>query len=174
MVGFGQKSGAYWALNPDSGKVLWATKVGPGSTLGGIEWGTATDGSRIYVAITNSSHITFSLPGGPPTSAGTWAALDAATGRMVWQIADPKGAIDMGSLSVANGVLYAPSFSGFVYGLEALTGKILFQFDTGGSVIDGPSIVNGSVYWGSGYQHISPGIGNNKVFAFGLPRANDQ
>ena len=174
MVGFGQKSGAYWALNPDNGKVLWATKVGPGSTLGGIEWGTATDGLRIYVAVTNASHVTFSLPGGAPTSAGTWAALDAATGRMVWQIADPKGAIDMGSLSVANGVLYAPSFSGFVYGLEALTGKILFQYDTGGSVIDGPSIVDGSVYWGSGYQHISPGVGNNKVFAFNLPAGNGQ
>jgi polyvinyl alcohol dehydrogenase (cytochrome) len=61
-----------------------------------------------------------------------------------------------------------------VYGLEALTGKILFQYDTGGSVIDGPSIVDGSVYWGSGYQHISPGVGNNKVFAFNLPAGNGQ
>ena len=51
IVGFGQKSGIYWALNPDTGEVVWSTIVGPGSTLGGIEWGTAIDGSRIYAAI---------------------------------------------------------------------------------------------------------------------------
>ena len=40
-------------------------------------------------------------------------------------------------------------------------------------MIDGPSIVNGAVYWGSGYKHISPGLGNNKVFALALPKGND-
>jgi polyvinyl alcohol dehydrogenase (cytochrome) len=47
IVGFGQKSGIYWALNPDNGNVVWCTPVGPGASLGGIEWGTATDGQRI-------------------------------------------------------------------------------------------------------------------------------
>ena len=37
MVGFGQKSGIYWALNPSSGEIRWSTVVGPGGTLGGIE-----------------------------------------------------------------------------------------------------------------------------------------
>ena len=53
LVGIGQKSGAYWALNPDNGAIVWSTIVGPGGTTGGIQWGTATDGTRIYVAITN-------------------------------------------------------------------------------------------------------------------------
>src|SRR5712671_6252540 len=44
IIGFGQKSGIYWALNPDNGNIVWARLVGPGSSLGGIEWGTATDG----------------------------------------------------------------------------------------------------------------------------------
>jgi hypothetical protein len=47
-------------------------------------------------------------------------------------------------------------------------GAILFSFASGGSVIDAPSIVNGTVYWGSGYRNIAPGIGNNKVYAFTL------
>jgi len=51
IVGFGQKSGIFWALNPDNGNIVWSTPVGPGASLGGIEWGTATDGQRIYVAI---------------------------------------------------------------------------------------------------------------------------
>jgi polyvinyl alcohol dehydrogenase (cytochrome) len=36
----------------------------------------------------------------------------------------------------------------------------------GGPAIDGPSIADGTVYWGSGYKNIPPGIGNNKVYAF--------
>jgi len=34
-------------------------------------------------------------------------------------------------------------------------------------VIDGPSIVDGALYWGSGYRNIA-GTGNNKVYAFTL------
>jgi len=33
IVGFGQKSGIYWALNPDNGNIVWSTPVGPGSSL---------------------------------------------------------------------------------------------------------------------------------------------
>src|SRR6476659_1190169 len=54
LVGFGQKSGIYFALNPDSRALMWSTMVGRGGTIGGIEWGSATDGRRIYAAITNS------------------------------------------------------------------------------------------------------------------------
>jgi polyvinyl alcohol dehydrogenase (cytochrome) len=72
----------------------------------------------------------------------------------------------MGSVSVANGVLYAPSFSGNMHALNAATGRILWTFPSGGSVIDGPSIVDGVVYWGSGFKKIKPGAPNNKVFAF--------
>jgi polyvinyl alcohol dehydrogenase (cytochrome) len=54
-----------------------------------------------------------------------------------------------------------------MYALDATTGKILWNFASGGSVIDGPSIVDGALYWGSGYSQIR-GTGNNKVFAFTL------
>ena len=166
IVGFGQKSGIYWALNPDSGNIVWSTVVGPGATLGGIEWGTATDGRRIYVAITNSAHKSYPLTNGSTITWGAWSALDAATGKILWQTADPAQGLDMGSVSVANEVLYAPSFSGNMHALDARTGKILWTFASGGSVIDGPSIVDGTVYWGSGYKRVAMGTPNNKVYAF--------
>ena len=171
IVGFGQKSGIYWALNPDNGNIVWSSVVGPGGTLGGIEWGSATDGRQIYVAIGNNAHISYQLAnGGPTINWGSWAALDAQTGKVVWQIADPTpGSLDTGSVSVANGVVYAGSYSGIMYGLSAANGKLLFQFQSGGSVIDGPSIAGNFVYWGSGYGHIAPGTPNNKVYAFSLP-----
>ena len=84
IIGAGQKSGIYSAFDPDTGDFLWGTQVGPGGTLGGIEWGSATDGERIYVAIANPSHQQYAAG-----TAGSWTALDATTGEIRWQIPDP-------------------------------------------------------------------------------------
>src|SRR5712672_3309842 len=174
IVGFGQKSGIFWALNPDSGSIVWSTPVGPGASLGGIEWGTATDGKRIYVAIANSDHLSYTLvPSGQKITWGAWSALDVSTGKILWQTADPTaGAIDRGSVTVANGVMYAGSNSGQMYALDTANGNILWNFASGGTVIDGPSIADGTLYWGSGYRNIQ-GTGNNKVFAFSLAGEKD-
>ena len=107
------------------------------------------------------------VPSGRTITWGAWSGLDVFTGRPIWQTGDPTvGAIDMGSVSVANGVLYAGSQSGFMYALNAATGKVLWSFDSGGSVVAGPAIVDGVVYWGSGYSN--PGTTNNKLYAFTL------
>ena len=169
-VGFGQKSGIYWALNPENGDIRWSTQVGPGGGTGGIQWGTATDIRRVYAAISNDHSMPYTLvPSGEQITWGAWSALDSVTGKLLWQTADPTpGAIDTGSVSVANGVMYAGSSSDFMYALDAATGKILWSFDSGGSVIDGPSIVDGTLYWGSGPGSISGGTHNTKLYAFSL------
>lgn len=178
VVGAGQKSGIYWALNPDNGDTIWARQVGPGGVSGGIEWGAAADGKRVYVPIANNSyHTTYTLAGGKVWNAGSWAALDAKTGNILWQIPvtgqDPTkptfGAGGLGSVSVANDVMFAPSMSGDMVAIDARTGAIRWTFASGGSVLDGPSIVDETVYWGSGYAHFGLGSPNNKVFAFTLP-----
>ncbi len=170
LVGFGQKSGIYWALNPDNGDIRWSTQVGPGGGTGGIQWGSATDGRRIYAAISNNNEKSYTLvPSGQSINWGSWSALDLLTGRLLWQSADPiSGSFDPGAVSVANGVMYAGSLSGSMYALDATTGRVLWSFASGGSVVGGPSIVDGVVYWGSGYSHSTPGVGNNKLYAFSL------
>ncbi len=46
----GQKSGTLYALDPDAqGKVLWQHSFGAGSVIGGIHWGLAFDGARVFV-----------------------------------------------------------------------------------------------------------------------------
>ena len=53
----GQKSGDLWALDPQqAGKVLWHERFGTGSPLGGIHWGLATDGQRVFAPI-NDPHF---------------------------------------------------------------------------------------------------------------------
>ncbi len=59
---------------------------------------------------------------------------------------------------------------GYMYALDAATGKILWSFPSGGSVIDGPAIADGYVYWGSGYRI---GTNNNKLYAFTIPGRKD-
>jgi polyvinyl alcohol dehydrogenase (cytochrome) len=175
VVGAGQKSGEYWALDAATGSILWSAAPGPGSTLGGIEWGPATDGKRIHVAEANFNGIPYTIADGTTTTSGSWAALDPATGKVIWQVPDPShnlfgGGNDLGPLSVANGVVYAPSMSGTMTALDASTGKTVWSFKSAGSVVAGASIVRGVVYWGDGYSHLGiPGwTGSNTFYAFSL------
>jgi polyvinyl alcohol dehydrogenase (cytochrome) len=182
IVAAGQKSGMLWGLNADTGTKVWGTLVGPGSSLGGLEWGSATDGKRIYFAVVNLGFVPYTMvnppKGTPATSyAGSWGAVDPASGAVLWQTADPNGTIDLGPVSVANGVVYASSMGGIffpgasagkatMFALDAANGKKLWQFTSGGSVNAGPAIVNGRVYWGSGYSNLGIGDPNAKLFAF--------
>ena len=193
LVAVGQKSGVFWAFDPDTGETVWTTAVGPGGVLGGMEFGAASDGRRIYTQITNFDHIEFPLVAGAYTGqrvrGGIWAALDVASGQILWQTPDPAsfqphtGDINhltwgdnlgpgffgtaMGPLTVANGVVFAGSMDreGHMYGFDAATGRIIWSFASGGSVMSAPSIADGVLYWGSGY---STGFNNNKLYAFGL------
>lgn len=182
LVGIGQKNGVYWAVDPATGKVAWQTLVGPTADPGhGIEYGTAADGRRVYVALGDTYREPYTLGGSGPYAgqtdkAGSWAALDPATGKILWQTPDPTGTPDTAPVSVANGVVYGGSINATgtsMYALDAATGAILWSFDSGGSVTGGAAIAGGSVYWGSGYcgtECFSTGtpLNNNKVFAFGL------
>jgi polyvinyl alcohol dehydrogenase (cytochrome) len=180
LVGAGTKAGTYWALDPTTGQIVWATQVGPGGIFGGIEFGSSVADGRVYVAIANSDHapvtLTHPAPGSATTtSGGFWAALNGATGAILWQMADPAGPTfgALGTTTTANGVVYVGSTDavGHVYGLDAATGQIKWAYATGGSVASGPAILNGTVYWGSGYIQFSAfgTTGNNRLFAFSVP-----
>jgi polyvinyl alcohol dehydrogenase (cytochrome) len=173
LVGAGQKSGYYWALNPSTGKLVWRTRVGPGGAGGGILWGSATDGRRIYSAEADTGNRPYKLKGSGPfagqtITSGSWTALNPATGAILWQTPDPQSVPDSGFVSVANGVVYAGSNAATgtnMYALDASTGAIVWSFASGGEVRSGAAIVGAKVYWGSGYR----GGQNDKLYAFGLP-----
>jgi polyvinyl alcohol dehydrogenase (cytochrome) len=189
VVGIGGKSGVYTLLDARSGAFIWSTLIGPGGDQGGMNWGTAFDGDRIYVSITNHHHIPYKLTQNgvltnETVTGGSWAALDPDTGRILWQTADPQvetlpglgtvGVWALAPVSVANGILYAASMAkdpnqNQMFALDAATGAILWQFGAGSSVNAGPAIVRGTVYWGSGYVRSGvEGSGNNRLFAFSI------
>jgi polyvinyl alcohol dehydrogenase (cytochrome) len=169
LLGVGQKSGQFWALNADTGEIVWSTQVGPGGVLGGIMWGSAYDGDRLYTAVSNVAGADWDLIGGGTVNSGGWAALDPATGEILWQTPDPADSAGYGAVTVANGVVYACSLGveGNMYGIDAATGNVLWSFAAGGSCASGAAVVNGSVYWGTGYA--SFGAPNNQFYSFTLP-----
>ena len=173
VVGAGQKSGIYWEFDAATGKELWSQQVGPGTSLGGVVWGTAYDGTRIYAHESDSSGQAYTLADGEAVAGGSWGALNPATGEWDWQTATPAGAAAMGPTTVANGVMYAGSMAPSgdnMFALNAATGKILWQYASGGSVNSGPAIVDGTVYWGSGYSELAAlgYTGNDKLYAFSI------
>ncbi len=171
VVGAGQKSGQFWVLDAATGAARWVTQAGPGGTAGGLQWGSAVDGRRVYAANANSNFVPWTLPGGAVTTAGVWSGLDASTGQILWQTTPPHGGGASGPVTTANGIVFGCSLDaqGYMYALNGATGAVLWEFPSGGSCLSGAAISNGTVYWGSGYSNFGFGTPNNKVYAFGLP-----
>lgn len=168
-VGGGDKGGQYFMLDAHSGAILWSATVGPGGVLGGIEWGTASDGQRIYFTESDYNALPYTLPNGQTITSSSFGALDPNTGKTLWQVPAPHGGLAHGAVSTANGVVYAGDMSGYMYALNAETGAVLWQFLGEASSNAGPAIVDGSVYWGNGYAH-NQGTASHTFYAFSLPR----
>ncbi|MEW6212057.1 MAG: PQQ-binding-like beta-propeller repeat protein, partial [Acidobacteriota bacterium] len=160
LVGAGQKSGWFYALDAKTGALVWKQQVGKGGKLGGVEFGNATDGERVYVGVSD-------IP-----RQGNITALDGATGKILWQTAAPDRGANFGPVTVTgtgdDRLVFAGTNKNFIRAYDARDGKILWEFDTGGAVGGGASIVDGVVYVGSGYQFLGVGKPNNKLYAFSI------
>jgi polyvinyl alcohol dehydrogenase (cytochrome) len=164
LVGAGQKSGVYWAVDADTGAIVWQKQVGPRGRFGGIHWGTAVDGWNVYAGVNDETGMAYPLGGTGPSAGkqakvGSWAALDPATGDIRWQVANPAmtapltGASVNAPVATVNGVLFAGSMDakGTMYALDTKSGAVLWSFKSGGTVYGSPAISNGTVYWGCGF-----------------------
>ncbi len=163
LVGDGQKSGIYWTFNAANGHIVWDTLVGPGTSLGGIEWGSAYDGNSIYTAEADPFGVPYTINGDQSVVGGFWSALDPQTGAIKWQTATPNGGAALGPVSEAGGVVFAGSMDPSasdpdMFALDANSGQILWSFDAGSSVNAAPAIVGDTLYWGSGYSHLGPAL----------------
>ena len=74
----GQKSGDAWALDANTGELVWNIRFGEGTALGGVHWGISTDGKRLFVPISDP-HI-----GSMKNSNSGMFAVDIKTGKRAW------------------------------------------------------------------------------------------
>lgn len=102
LVIAGQKSGVVWALDPDdSGRLVWSNRVGRGSANGGVHWGMAYDGQRVYVPL-NDPAASEALPNSGPGV----MALDPTTGEVVWSYKPTRR--DCGDETAPKAVAFTP------------------------------------------------------------------
>ena len=192
----GQKSAVIYAVDPDQrGKILWQSRIGKGGTVGGIEWGSATDGRNVYVAL---SDITFDVTRKPgsndraydlnPNKGGGIFAFRVDNGERMWQT-PPPGCGDRRPCSPAQsaavtaipGLVWSGSEDGHLRGYSTANGKIVWDYDTaheyqtvnglpgrGGAIdVAGPVVAGGMLFTVSGYP-ARGGMGGNVLLAFGV------
>ena len=192
----GQKSGMAYALDPDQqGKILWQTRIGKGSSLGGSEWGSAADESRMFVALSDIAFKVTKDPANPatpkialdPDKGGGIFALDLLTGNKVWSAPPPNcggrehcSPAQSAAVTAIPGVVFSGSVDGHFRAYSSSTGEILWDYDSSrdydavngkahGGAIDGggPAIVDGMLYLYSGYNQWG-GVPGNALLAFSV------
>jgi polyvinyl alcohol dehydrogenase (cytochrome) len=182
----GQKSGDIWALDPDNGgKLIWNIRLSRGGANGGVHWGIATDGKRVFAPMNDSAQPTPELP----LAGVALHALDVETGKVLWTTkgegdcsgdrkeryagCDRRFGFSPAPL-VIDGAVLQGSVDGILRVFDAETGAELWRYDTmrkfdtvnsvpgnGGSIDSSPYIAaNGMLYVVSGYARFGESPGN--------------
>jgi polyvinyl alcohol dehydrogenase (cytochrome) len=184
-----QKSGVVHAIDPESGRVLWSTRIGPGGVLGGVEWGAASDGRAVYVAL---SGVTLKAASGTgpiimgqtaldPAAGGGLFTLRVSDGTRLWT-APPAVCANRPNCSPAqsapvtaiDGAIFSGSVDGHLRAYAAADGHVIWDYDTarefdtvnhvkaaGGSIdVGGAAVAGGVVVTTSGYPVFGGRPGN--------------
>ncbi len=156
LIGAGNKAGTYYALDQDTGALVWHADATPGipNLFGGFNASTGTAFGDVYAA-------TFS---GPPFA----FAVHGFDGSAAWSCAAAECQVfSFGPPAEANGLVLAGDSAGLLRAFDAQTGAVLAKLDLGGAISSGPAIVNGRVFVGAG----TGGFGTNQkqgVYALAL------
>ncbi|HEV8393503.1 MAG TPA: PQQ-binding-like beta-propeller repeat protein [Vicinamibacterales bacterium] len=186
----GQKSGVVHALDPDrGGEILWQERVGKGGINGGVQWGSASDGSNVYVALSDLAR--FPVPNSQatipdPEAGGGMFAFSLDSGKRVWETPAPRACknrdrcspAQSAAVSAIPGVVFSGAIDGHLRAYSTTNGSIIWDVDTvqsykttngvparGGSLnVAGPAISGGTVIINSGY--VQNGMPGNALLAY--------
>ena len=159
--------------------------------MGGVQWGSATDGTNVYVAVSDIKRImlTFSTStDADPSQGGGMFALRLADGKQMWTTppvscgSRPRcSPAQSAAVTAIPGVAFSGSVDGHMRGYSTADGKIIWDFDSeqqyktvngvpgqGGS-IDGPGpvVAGGMLFMNSGYVSAG-GAPGNVLLAFSV------
>lgn len=169
----GQKSGVVHGVDPDSGRILWRTRLGHGGTQGGVHFGMAAEGARVFVPINDMADTRDGRRYDAKQAGPGLHAVDASSGRILWRAiarnqCGKLSNCDPGissAVSAMPGVVFAGHLDGQFRAYDSANGKILWSYDTkqqvptvsgalgrgGGMSGPGAAISGGYVVVNSGY-----------------------
>jgi outer membrane protein assembly factor BamB len=186
VVGAG-KSGKVIAFRAADGKRLWTLAIGkhnkyeygplptkpvvycPGS-LGGVLTPMAEARSVLYVPwidVCFRGSATGLASGGPSTATGGLAAVDAATGAILWQRTFKT--IDSGAATIANDVVFTSTYDGTIYALSAKTGATLWMTKAPAGINSFPAVTKTMLVVGAGAITAAGKKAHGEMLAYALP-----
>jgi outer membrane protein assembly factor BamB len=163
------KSGKIVAFRAEDGRRLWTLEIGkhnryqagplpaklvvycPGS-LGGVETPMAESGNVLYVpwidwcfkgSATGLTGVSRSMTGG-------LAAVDAATGAVVWKHTFKH--MDLGAATLAGNVVFTSTFDGTIYALSTKNGSTLWSTKAPAGINSFPAVTRRMLIVGAGAQ----------------------
>jgi outer membrane protein assembly factor BamB len=181
------KAGRVIAWNRRTRRRVWSTPVGlhrndlgplprrrvtvcPG-LFGGVETPMAYADGRLFVpdvdlcgwgsAVASQNVSTID----PARGRGRLVALDAATGRTLWDRRLPSA--DFGCAAVSNDVVFTSTYTGTLYALATTTGRVLWSVKLPAGIIGCPAVAGNMVIVGAGIRE-HPGD-QPALVAFRLP-----
>ena len=161
LVGAGDKAGVYHALDRDTGKIVWETRLTAGSFLGGEIGSGALVDDRLVVVSNVGDRKT-----NQPKNVAKVFALDPDSGDILWETEDVDGKI-FAPVSAVRGLAFIGTDTGLLAALDTRTGKQRWSYDAPARTGCGPSIVDGRVLWGYGFLFFDGG-GDGGVISFAL------
>ncbi len=126
-VFFGTPSRFVYAVDAETGEEKWKFEMGA-SISGAPTW----DNGKIYV--------------GQQGGEEEFYCIDARTGKEIW---NQKTGWVWGSANVSDGMVYVPGIDGYVMGLDAKTGAIVWRHRFHKSVCSEPAVEGNIVIFGS-------------------------
>lgn len=148
VIGVGNKDGHYYVLDRDgvneiTGRVepYWATRVVQGGAIGGVIASAAVGEGKILF----STAVGLDLNN--PQLPAAWG-LDAKSGAVLWS--SSEAGPSFAPTTAVPGVVFMGSLGGTLYAYDSDTGQTLARLNARGPLGSAPSIVDGTLYVGSG------------------------
>jgi outer membrane protein assembly factor BamB len=132
-----------------------AVSVCPG-LLGGVETPAAAAGGRVFVPVVDLCHDENATGSArrsfdrldPARGRGEVVALDATSGRRLWRAA--LGSPPFACATVANDVVFVPTYDGRITGLDAKTGAVVWRARARAGINACPSVAGDTLYVAAG------------------------
>ncbi len=110
------------------------------------------------------------LAAGGGKATGGLAAVDAATGSVLWKRTFKS--IDAGAATVANDVVFTSTIDGTIYALSPKTGAILWKTKAPAGINSFPAVTRTMFIVGAGAPTSATKGPNGQVVAYALPGAS--
>ncbi|MFQ5490984.1 MAG: PQQ-binding-like beta-propeller repeat protein [Phycisphaerae bacterium] len=147
--------GICYSFEPKTGKLLWKFDLNPK----GSKWelgGRGTKNNIIATPVIHNDRVYLCVGQDPEHGEGVGHlyAIDGTkrgdlseTGK-IWHVGGEDFHRSMSTVAIADGLCYAADLSGFVYCLDANTGKRYWRYDTMSALWGSPFVVDGKVLIG--------------------------